>query len=224
MPRRAPDRARRRRPAHARSRFLPAALALALVAGCATGQRPYFDDSPTAVGAMTGDPAVDAVLDRLDDVAGATFTAQYTVVNALGQPFDAAATQEAAARRRSVTIGNVRFIIDPQGARTCRVAERTCEEGLLPERVSDTNLTPTFVFGDMATRLRIDATRNVAPTTTTTQELGGQGATCVAVPVSGGTKQYCALDSGVLASFVGADVQVTMTGYRPEVDPALMAV
>jgi hypothetical protein len=52
----------------------------------------------------------------------------------------------------------------------------------------------------------------------------GGTVSCVDVPVTGGTKQYCVFDDGALARFVGADVTVDVTGYRPIVDESLFAV
>ena len=45
-----------------------------------TGERPTLAESPTT----TGDPAVDAVLDRLDAAGEATFTAGYDVLTKFG--------------------------------------------------------------------------------------------------------------------------------------------
>ena len=52
----------------------------------------------------------------------------------------------------------------------------------------------------------------------------GGTATCVDVPVSGGTKQYCVFADGVLARFVGADVTIDVTEHRAEVDESLFVV
>lgn len=189
-----------------------------------TGERPTFSDTPAVNGALTGDASVDGVLTLFDSVRDAVFTAEYTVTPSMGVPTTATVTQVAPGGARSVTIGDVRFITDDSGTRTCRVSDSTCEDGLIPQRVSDTGLTPDFAFGDVAKRLRIDANRNTGDTSSTIVDVLGNPATCVDVPVSGGTKQYCSLLDGVVSSFVGGDVTVTMTSYVAHGDPSLLSV
>ena len=199
------------------------ALAIS-VAACATGQRPYFEDTPTAVGTSTGDPAIDAVLTLFDEVDVATFTATYTVQLFYGNTTtNAAVTQATEAPVRSVTLGSVRFVTDSSGTRTCRLDTGTCADGIDAAAVSNTGVTPEFAFGDMAKRLRRDAASRVGAGTASTAAISDTTALCVEVPVAGGTKQYCSLPDGVLARFIGADVTVELTGYRPEHDPSLMA-
>lgn len=190
-----------------------------------TGERPTFVDGPVAVeGTLTGDAPVDGVLGLYDSVDDAVFTAEYSVTPSIGVPTTATVTQVAPGGARSVTIGDVRFITDEAGSRTCRLSDSTCEDGLLPQRISDTGITPDFVFGDVAKRLRIDAGRNTGDTSSTIVDVLGNTATCVDVPVSGGTKQYCSLLDGVVSSFVGGDVTVTMTSYVAQGDPSLLSV
>jgi hypothetical protein len=76
----------------------------------------------------------------------------------------------------------------------------------------------------MAKRLRRDAVARVGAATTTTRDLAGSTATCVDIPVDGGTKEYCAFADGALARFVGADLTVDVTQYSQAVDEALFAV
>ena len=54
-------------------------------------------------------------------------------------------------------------------------------------------------------------------------QVGGQPAQCVSVPVSGGTKVWCALECGPLASYQGPDVVITLTSFAPAGDEALFA-
>jgi hypothetical protein len=177
---------------------------------------------------MTGDPAIDAVLALYDDVRGAVFTANYTAVLAYGsKSSDVRVTQDgrdATNVRRSVTVGDVRYITTPGASSTCTVSSAQCTGGIDPARVSDTGVTPEFTFGDMAKRLRRDATARVGSTTASTREMPGGTATCVDIPVTGGTKEYCAFADGVLARFVGADVTIDVTGYRTAVDESLFTV
>ena len=58
-------------------------LAAIALAGCVTGPRPSFDADEPAQQA-TGDPAIDAVLERLDRVGLEQFTADYTILTRLG--------------------------------------------------------------------------------------------------------------------------------------------
>lgn len=197
--------------------------AASVLTGCMTGERPTFSDTPAVIGAFTGDAPVDGVLTLFDSVVDAVFTAEYTITPAIGVPTTATVTQIAPGGARSVTIGDIRFITDETGTRTCRLSAGTCEDGILAQRVSDTGITPDFVFGDVAKRLRIDANRNTGDTSTTIVDVLGYPATCVDVPVSGGTKQYCSLLDGVMSSFVGGDVTVSMTSYVALGDPSLLS-
>jgi hypothetical protein len=63
----------------------------------------------------------------------------------------------------------------------------------------------------------------VGPTTASTREVPGGTATCVDIPVTGGTKQYCAFADGVVARFVGADLTLDVTDYRAAVDESLFS-
>jgi len=209
------------RPDRARSRGALVTLlaaSVALLAGCMTGERPSLSSAPTVAGTMTGDAAIDAVLVRLDAVDGAVFDATYDArYVAMGGPVTPAAVTQAAPTRRSVTIGDVRFLTDAGERRTCRLSSGVCEPGVDGAAVSNTGLTSEFVFGDMAKRLRRDAVARTGATVASTRDVAGRTATCVDVPVTGGTKVYCALDDGVLAAFVGGDVEIDLTSYEPAV-------
>jgi hypothetical protein len=215
-------------PDHPRGRAALRAVAIVAtlsLTGCMTGARPSFEETPTVVGTMTNDPAIDAVLSRLDAVDQAVFRAEYSVQLVFGARTTAATvTQGEPIGGRSVTIGGVRFISDGSGRRTCRLDTASCTDGIEPASVSDTGVTPDFAFGDMAKRLRRDAASKIGPATASTLDVGGLIATCVDVPVTGGSKQYCAYDNGVIAKFVGADLLLDMVDYRAEADPSLMTV
>ncbi len=193
-----------------------------MLTACALGERPYFDDSPTIVGTATGDTAIDAVLDRLDAVGGSMFTASYdSTLRYGGVESTAEVTQ--VGPRRSVTIGKVRYVNDGGSTRTCVLDTGVCEDGIQAAAVSNTGLTPEFAFGDMAKRLRRDAQARIAPSVASTTEIAGVQATCVDVQVSGGSKQYCVLDDGVIARFVGADVELELQRYQPSADETLFS-
>ena len=198
-----------------------AVLALG-VAGCMEGQRPSFEDSPTVEGTMTGDPAIDAVLTRLDAVSDSVFTAEFTVTLLFGGAVSSSTVSgDAAQTRQSVTIGNVRYISEATGRRTCALDTLICEPEIQAAAVSNTGLTPDFAFGDMAKRLRRDAVARIGTATASDIELAGRTSTCVDVPVSGGTKQYCVFDNGVIARFAGADLTVDALTITDVVDETL---
>ncbi|MFZ4809810.1 MAG: hypothetical protein ACOYL9_00560 [Ilumatobacteraceae bacterium] len=192
-----------------------AVTSLIALTGCITGERPTLDQAAalTGPGAATGDPAIDAVLALLDTVDAASFRAEYSVQPATRTALTASVERTAATATNVVTIGDYRFITDANGSRTCTADESVCEDGILPAKVSDAVITPDFAQGDMAKRLRFDAMRKTGATTASTTTIAGVAATCVDVPVSGGTKQYCVLPDGVIASFVGGDVTLTLTSY-----------
>ncbi|NMD25130.1 MAG: hypothetical protein GYA65_13205, partial [Actinobacteria bacterium] len=58
-----------------RRRLPVLALSALLLTGCFTGPRPYFSDDPFPTGTMTGDPAIDAVLEKFDAVTSGPATA-----------------------------------------------------------------------------------------------------------------------------------------------------
>jgi hypothetical protein len=196
------------------------ACATSLLTACALGERPSFDDSPTAVGAETGDPAIDAVLDLLDSVGGSMFTATYDATLLFGgKQTEASVTQ--IGPRRSVTIGNIRFLNEGGSSRTCVLDTGVCTDAIQAAAVSDTGLTPEFASGDMAKRLRRDAAAKVGPSTSSIVQIGGIDATCVDVVVTGGTKQYCVLPDGVIARFRGADITVELRTHTAAADEGL---
>jgi hypothetical protein len=196
--------------------------------GCGLGQRPTIVATPTAVGAMTGDAAIDDILTRLDNEADAVFTASYTAVLAFGSTTSAVTVtqdgSEPTVVRRSVTIGDVRYITTPDKTSTCSVVTAQCLSGIDASRVSDTGVTPDFAFGDMAKRLRRDAAARIGTAVASTRQVAGATATCVDLPVTGGTKQYCAFDDGALARYVGGDLTIDVDSYRRTVDDALFVV
>lgn len=213
------------RPDRRRSlRLIAPVLAALLLAGCMTGERPSLGTAPTSKGTMTGDPNIDAVLTLFDQVGTATFTANYTAVLVFdGTTSQATVSQDGSPTRRAVTIGSVRFITDTSGNRTCVVETGVCEPELKPAMVSNTGLTPEFAVGDMAKRLRRDATAKIGDTTASTTTMADRSVTCVDVPVTNGTKQYCAFANGVLARFVGGDVTIDVVSMADASDPTQFA-
>ena len=193
------------------------ALAAVALAACATGQRPSFDSDEPAQ-QSTGDPAVDAVLDRLDRVGLEQFTADYTILTRLGGKESTARVVQADNSRRSVTINTVRFLDGPGTTATCDLTTALCEASINDARVSDVQVTHDFYGSSFARRLRVDAGRSLSPARGYAETIAERPATCADVPVSGGTKVYCALDDGPLARYDGNDVLIELVGIDPTPD------
>lgn len=181
--------------------------AVALLTGCATGPRPTLVDAVSV-----NDPAVQAVLDRMASAEQVAFTATYTIT-----PTIATTGTEATVRqmdgRREITIGNVAYVIDGNVATTCRIETQECVDFVDDAAVSDLHVTHRFWGRSFADRLQVDANRNIGPATGHLDTIAGHPATCADVPVVGGVVTYCALDAGVLARYVGADVTIELTSF-----------
>ena len=205
-----------------RAPWLVMAASSLLLAGCFTGERPSFEDEDAVPTEPTGNDEIDAVLGLLDSVDNAEFTAGYAIETKFGDLSSTGLVVQAAGQRRSVTVDNdarsVRFIVDGADERTCDLTTAQCEASLNDARISDTQLPHTFYGPAFAARLRADADRRIGDPTSYTKTIAGQDAQCVDVAVAGGTKTYCALPSGALAEFVGADVSIELTSYSPEPD------
>ena len=201
---------------------MAAAVSATTLTGCLTGERPTLADGADAA---TGDAAVDAVLERLDLAEDAVFTASYDVTNNFGPLTKEATVTQLGDGRRSVTVGDVRFLLGGDRTATCTLGTdvETCSTTIDDVRLSDLQITHRFYARSAASRLRTDASRRVGDTEGYTADIGGQTATCVSVPVSGGTKVWCALDAGPLASYQGPDVIVTLTSFSPDGDEALLS-
>jgi hypothetical protein len=197
-------------------RLLPLALVLALTA-CATGARPFFDGEQPAR-AETGNEAIDAVLERLDRASLAEMTADYEIVTRLGDTTSTATVVQQPPTRRSVTVGSVRFLYDQGPIATCDLTTGECEASINDARISDVGITHRFYAEDFARRLRVDANRRIGEPLASTTNIAGMPAQCVDVPVSGGTKTYCALDAGPLARYNGNDTQIELVSYIAAAD------
>jgi hypothetical protein len=207
----------RHRPRRARAAaFAAAVLALA---GCATGERPTLASGP----GTSGDAAVDAVLQQLDQARAATFTARYDILTRFGGRTRPATVVQVGPARRSITVGRVRFIIDTAETATCNLDDGTCSRTIDAARISDTQLAPDFFATSAAVRLRRAAAARVGPTTASTATIAGQPATCVGVPVTGATETYCTLAGGPLARLDAADVKIDLTGWSATPDQAQFA-
>lgn len=196
-----------------------ALAALLVLAGCATGPRPSFDADEPARG-DTGDVAVDAVLGRLDSVAPEQFTARYEILTRLGGLESTATVVQADNSRRSVTINDVRFLNGSGTASTCDLATGECEASINDARVSNVQVTHEFYGSSFAQRLRVDANRRIGDASGYEITQADRQALCVDVPVSGGTKSYCAFENGPLARYDGADLFIQAVSLDDAADEA----
>lgn len=193
-------------------------LAVLLVAsgGCATGSRPTLAEESS-----TGYPEVDAVLGQIGQLSTAQYSGRYDVLLRFGNVTTAVSASQSDGDRRSLTIGDVRYVVHGSITKTCTVSTGSCIGSIDPARVSDVQMTPDFFGTSLIARLRLDASRSIGPAVTTTEDIQGESATCVAIPITDATTTYCVFDNGVLARLDAPDLVVTMTGYSPEVDETL---
>jgi hypothetical protein len=194
----------------------------AALSACATGQRPSFDVDQPAL-EPSGDPAIDAVLDRLDDVGLQQFTADYAILTRLGGLNSTATVVQADESRRSITVNDVRFLEGTGTSATCNLTTDECEAVINDARVSDLQLSHDFYGSSMARRLRVDAGRRIDDARGYEITQAGRQALCADVPVSGGTKVYCVLESGVLARYDGADLLIELTAINDVADETKFA-
>jgi hypothetical protein len=206
---------------HVTSRSVAVLVACAaLLSSCFTGERPTVGGC--ALAETTGRVEIDSVLDRLDCVSPELFTADYTVLTRLGD-FTSTAQVVQAPGKRSITINMVRYIYEGESMITCDLSEGTCEGEINEARTSDVLLTSEFYAKAMAARLRVDADRRIGDPVASEITQGGQQALCVDIPVTGGTKRYCVLESGALALFDGSDLLIELTGFSATPDDTAFA-
>lgn len=204
-------------------------LRLAVLAGaalvtsaCFTGERPTVADGQPA---PTGDPAIDPVLELLARDPDDSFTAQYLITTKFGGAQTPAVVTQDVELGRSVTIGNIRYLVGPGGVdvRTCELTSGECRAGTDETKVSNLLVTSGFFGVSPAARLRQDAAVKVATPTASSETIAGHSATCVAVPVTGGTKSYCAIEPGILARMDTADLAIELTEFGDTVDESRFA-
>lgn len=199
------------------------ALVVAGVAtGCFTGQRPTLVERP-----VIDDPTAQAVLDRLGTVPTLEFTATYQITPTQTDEATTATIVQSGTRRR-VTIGDVDYLTDGSVTRTCSNDDRGCVDFLDDARVSDLNVTHRFWGDAFATRLELDASRRIGFSEPANETIAGAPAVCVTIKVPSssslpGSVEYCALDAGPLARYLGADVRIELVGFDLSADPASFA-
>ena len=194
--------------------FLAAAVAAAALPGCITGERPTLASGPVT----TGDAAVDEVLIRLDTAPRSTFSGGYEVLTREGDLLTSVAVAQEGSERRAVTIGEIRFLFEDSSMATCDLSGGTCSDTIDADLVSDTQLTPDFYATGAAARLRQDAEARAGPTVAAVEDIAGNPATCVTVPLEDDSSTYCALDSGPLARLDAADLQIDLSSWSGSID------
>jgi hypothetical protein len=191
------------------------------MAGCALGARPHLTQEAAALGGAPGTPSGDVAADRvlglLEAVSDAPFTATYQVTRKLG-PNVTTATVVQDGDRRSITVGDVRFLHTEQDA-TCILSTKVCEPGVQDARISDYSIGSAFWADGPARALRVSMTRRAGAPVASTQTIGGQDAECVDVPVGAGVEHYCAAPAGPIARWDTAAVSVDLTGFDGTPDP-----
>jgi hypothetical protein len=192
-----------------------------LLSGCFTGKRPSVSSDPFPAGSPSGDPAVDQVLAQLDLNNLGPYTAAFTVLTKFGN-VSRPASVSVDHGRRSVTVGNVRYLTINNKSQTCLLdSPAPCSASINPARISDTQVTPDFYAIDAAKRLRRDAAARIGQTVSHVENIAGQSATCVDVPVTGGTAVFCVLAGGPLARLDDAAVTIDLTHFVPALDESL---
>jgi hypothetical protein len=198
-------------------------LAVVVIAGafqltaCVTGERPTLVGDDSAPGTPVGDAPIDAVLSRLESLTTQPFTADYTIVTkATGGTTPATVAVDV--DRRSITIANIRFLIEGSRNGTCNLQTGRCSNSIDDGRVSDIQVTHQFYGEATARRLRAEATQRIATTAPSAATIAGLGATCVSVPLPAGSPIYCVLENGLLARMDNGDVSIELTSFRDGVD------
>jgi hypothetical protein len=191
------------------------------MAGCALGPRPHLTEEAAALGGAPGTPSGDAAADRvlglLEAVGDGPFTATYQVTRKLG-PNVTSGTVVQDGDRRSVTVGDVRFLHTEQDA-TCILSTKACEPGIQDARISDYSIGSAFWAEAPARALRVSMTRRAGAPVASTQTIAGQESKCADVPVGTGVEHYCATAAGPIARWDTAAVNVELTAFDGTPDP-----
>lgn len=193
-----------------------AALFVAAGSGCVTGERPTL-----ASNATTGFADVDELLGRVAGLNDAEYSAGYDVLVRYGDRTTTATASQSAGDRRSLTVGDVRYVVHGAITKTCTISTGSCQGVIDASRVSDVQMTPDFFGTSLSAQIALDAGRTTGLPVSSVEATEGGEALCVAIPISDSTSTYCVLDNGVLTRLDTAALQVTMTSYSDEVDETL---
>ncbi len=205
----------------ARSLVVVVAASILLTA-CFTGKRGHFAET-TAVPGAVSDPAIQAVIAKLETANAEQYTATYDVITKFGNTTVSATIAQTGPTDRSITIGHVRFLDQQAGAQTCELTTGECVTGLQDQQISDTQLTHDFYAASPVLRLRHDVDTMVSAAVGFTKQIAGQNATCVQTFFAAGSKTYCALDNGLLAQQDTPDLRIDLTGLAAGADAELFS-
>ena len=183
---------------------------LVALTGCQIGPRPTLGPEPTEI----GDAATEAVLVELETAETGPYTATYEIRPTRGETTTATVTWAGADTGR-VAIGATEYVIDASGRQTCNTETQECRPGIDAQPISDLAIAPEFYGGSAATRLRRDAAIRVGPTTGSEDQIAGQPAICVAVPIEDTASVFCAVRGGPLARWRTTDVTIELTSFDP---------
>lgn len=204
--------------------FLVLLAGTIVLVACQTGERPTLGD-PVDVGGASGTPtgstAADAVLAHLEGEQAPVYTATYRIVRKLG-PTETLAVAARDADRRSLTVGDVRFLLEPQGV-TCDLASGACDDGVLEQRISDYSVPTGFVADSAARRIRLAVTRRAPGSEPIASEqlIANQPSDCVDIAIGTGTESYCAGDAGIVTRWDSADLLVELQSFEPSAADSL---
>jgi hypothetical protein len=204
---------------------VPLICALVTLAACGTGARPSLGVEVPVVGgtgSAVGDVATDAVLQRLEQVAGHTFTASYRLRRKFGDKATTATVVQNGVQI-SVTVGDVRFLMGSRTV-TCSLASGQCQDGTLDARISDFSVASNFFAVSPARALRVAYARKSGDTIGVEQTIAGIRSTCVEVPLGGGSERYCATPVGAVAQWDTAAIHIELSGLTDSVDPTAFDV
>lgn len=200
------------------------AVTALLLTGCMTGQRPTLgaavDTSRSLSRQATGVEVVDAVVMPLEATVGLTYTATYTIAPTNATPaVDALVSQQP--NQRSVTIGDIRFLHGAAGDVTCNLSTKTCESGLLDQRVSNIpGASSTFDRASPSARIRAATPGTKATVFASTEAFESQTTTCVNFPSGKAADSFCIVPTGQLARAEHTDANITLKTLVTEADPA----
>lgn len=204
-----------------RSRATPGLALVALSAvlsGCFTGER----GSLAAPVPEIADPAVDAVVQRLEGASTEEFSATFTIFTKLASevmPVTEAVVSRTGVDDRSITFGDIRFLDTPGTERTCDLSTGSCEPSFDEARISNLLVNHDFYGMSPAARLRQDAQTMISAGIASTRTVAGRSAICVQVDFVRGSNVYCALDNGLLAYQNTADLEINLVSIVVGADP-----